>query len=300
MKTVLQILRTTKKALLDGGVENAENEAQWLIEKVYNTDKVTLMTKRVMSGEDSEIVLDALVKRRIAGEPLQYLLGEWDFMGIKVDVGQGVLIPREDTFAVISSTFDYLDKLCERLESGEKVRILDLCSGSGIIALYLEKRYRKAEIYALEKDKAAFAYLERNIAKNDSHITPVLGDVFESFVNYEDGFFDLIISNPPYVKTSELDSLQKEVLYEPKAALDGGEDGCDFYKAIVKLWSQKLKDGGMLSFELSEEQFDDVAQLMRQKGFKRIKAYFDLSGVRRAINAVLNTQDLQEASAYTV
>lgn len=279
MADALTVLKEIKRLFEDNHIDNASNEALWLFEKVLGVDKITLMRNKMDMDDLQRDRIKKLAAKRIEGMPIQYLLGEWDFMQSFVSVGEGVLIPRDDTEVVVTSVFDFLDKTGDL-----DIKILDLCSGSGIIAISLKKQYKNAHVFALEKSDEAFCYLLENVKRNNISVECIKGDVFEDFNKFDDGFFDLIISNPPYIKTDEIPTLQKEVQFEPKMALDGGKDGYDFYKAIVSLWSRKLKQGGMLSFELGEGQFDTVALLMKQEGFKNIREFYDLSDVKRAIN----------------
>ena len=129
----------------------------------------------------------------------------------------------------------------------------------------------------------AFEFLEKNIKRNNSKVNAVKGDVFKSFCDFEDDTFDLIVSNPPYIKSDDIQTLQAEVQQEPRLALDGGKSGYDFYEAIIKNWSAKLRHGGALAFELGENQSDYVSDLMKSQGFENIRTSLDLGGVQRAI-----------------
>ena len=193
-----------EKTLLENGIENPRFEAK----ELYNA----------FSGEE----LKKAIERRIKGEPLQYILGEWEFYSLPFIVGEGVLIPRPETELLVDLALKYATK---------ESKIIDLCSGSGAIAIAIAKN-TGASLFALEKYEKALNYLEKNIALNKANVKVIKEDLF----NFEPSEkFDIIISNPPYIKKADLASLQKEVRFEPMTALDGGEDGLIFYRHIAKL-----------------------------------------------------------------
>ena len=165
-------------------------------------------------------------------------------------------------------------------------RRLTSVPGSGAIAVALDK-ISGATVTAVEIDETAFSYLETNVKENNSSVKPVMADALKICDTFADGGLDLIVSNPPYIKSADIETLQKEVQLEPRLALDGGEDGCDFYREIVNRWSRKLKKGGALAFELGEGQADAVKALMTDKGFSDFKISLDFGGVQRAIIGTL-------------
>ena len=245
-----------KSALEKGGIENAAFEAQCMLEHLTGFGRASLLAH---GGDafDRQDELDEMIKRRLKNEPLQYILGSWSFCGIELLVGEGVLIPRDDTEVVLNLCLDFL-------KNKNIAKCVDLCSGSGAIALALE-RYAKADVTAVELSDKAFYFLEKNI--KDSNIDAL----------------KVIVSNPPYIPSRELPTLQAEVQFEPSMALDGGDDGCDFYRAIVRDWSSKLKTGGALAFELGEGQADAVRAMMEGAGFTNIRTETDFGGTHRAI-----------------
>ncbi|MBQ1977190.1 MAG: peptide chain release factor N(5)-glutamine methyltransferase, partial [Ruminococcus sp.] len=226
-----------------------------------------------------------MCQRRAKVEPLQYITGCWEFYGRKYYVGEGVLIPRDDTEVVLRSTFPFLDKLKEKKD----VKILDLCSGSGILAITLKLLYPKAQVTAVEISDSAVEYLRRNSKENCADIRIIHDDIFACVDSFEDGEFDMIISNPPYVTPEDMENLQKEVTFEPSLALaGGGEDGCDFYRRIIPLYTPKLRNGGMLAFEYDAQQAFIIKDLMEQKNYSQISIFDDLGGVHRAINGTMH------------
>ncbi|MFQ7778555.1 MAG: peptide chain release factor N(5)-glutamine methyltransferase [Ruminococcus sp.] len=279
--TVGEAYRKTKDILTEAGFETPAFEALCLTEKVFGFNRLALITKgeETVASEEKLAVLAELTEKRLNHEPLQYLLGKWSFMGIDLLVGEGVLVPRDDTEVVTSLCIDYLS--CK-----ESPNVIDLCAGSGAISLALEK-YANCKVTAVELSDKAFSYLTQNIKLNNSAVNALNGDIFECHKDIADNSLDLIVSNPPYIKTADIASLQKEVQHEPAMALDGGESGLDFYRRIVPLWKSKLKAGGALAFELGEGQYDEVSRILADNGFGGITESIDFGGVQRAIIGTL-------------
>lgn len=244
-----------------------------------NSQEQLLNYKKELTDNEENKVKDILFKR-INGYPLQYILGKWTFMGRDFSLGEGVLIPRDDTEVVVLSVIPYL-------EQNKNLRIIDLCSGSGIIAVTLKCMFPKCEVHALELSEKALPYLKRNIESLAPDVILHQGDLNLLCECFEDNYFDLVISNPPYIESEVIPTLQTEVKREPKMALDGGTDGLDFYRSITQKWSNKLKPGGMMAFELGEGQFDIVKAIMKEIGFENISEYKDLGNIQRAINGTL-------------
>lgn len=278
--TVNEIYQSGLKLLENNNIENSKFEAQSLLQKAFSLDKVGfIMHKTDKADENCSQNFLKLIEKRISGEPLQYILGEWSFMGFDFKVGRGVLIPRDDTEVVVNLCIDFLKNRTDK-------KTVDLCSGSGAIAVALDK-ISGAKVTAVEIDETAFSYLETNVKENNSSVKPVMADALKICETFADGELDLIVSNPPYIKSADIETLQKEVQLEPRLALDGGEDGCDFYREIVNRWSRKLKKGGALAFELGEGQADAVKALMTEQGFSDFKISLDFGGVQRAIIGTL-------------
>ncbi len=243
--------------------------------KVERKDLI-LDKERNLSEKEVKKVLDVL-DLRLKHIPLQYIIGKWEFMNLEFEVGEGVLIPREDTSVLVSEIINIFKNKSE-------LKILDLCSGSGCIAIALEKNLKEDSIiYALEKSEKAYDFLCKNIKKHKSNVISMNKDILLCYEEFKDSFFDCIVSNPPYIKSNDLPFLQKEVLFEPKLALDGGMDGLYFYNNICKLWSHKLKPGGILAFEIGKGQFDDVKDIMIGFDFVDINFKKDINGIKRVI-----------------
>lgn len=278
--TVNEIYQSGVKLLEENNIENSRFEAQSLLQKAFSLDRVGfIMHKTDKADENCSHNFLNFIKKRISGEPLQYILGEWSFMGFDFKVGRGVLIPRDDTEVVVNLCIDFLKNRTDK-------KTVDLCSGSGAIAVALDK-ISGAEVTAVEIDETAFSYLKTNVKENNSSVKPVMADALKICDTFADGELDLIVSNPPYIKSADIATLQKEVQLEPRLALDGGKDGCDFYREIVNRWSRKLKKGGALAFELGEGQADAVKALMTEQGFSEFKISLDFGGVQRAIIGTL-------------
>lgn len=278
--TVNEIYQSGLKLLENNNIENSKFEAQSLLQKAFSLDRVGfIMHKTDKADENCSHNFLKFIEKRISGEPLQYILGEWSFMGFDFKVGRGVLIPRDDTEVVVNLCIDFLENRTDK-------KTVDLCSGSGAIAVALDK-ISGAKVTAVEIDETAFSYLETNVKENNSSVKPVMADALKICDTFADGELDLIVSNPPYIKSADIETLQKEVRLEPRLALDGGKDGCDFYREIVSRWSRKLKKGGALAFELGENQADTVKALMTDKGFSDFKISLDFGSVQRAIIGTL-------------
>lgn len=182
-----------------------------------------------------------------SGEPLQYVIGKWDFYESEFEVGQGVLIPRPETEELVDEVVKFAKTLNNPL-------IFDLCSGSGCIGISIAKKIPTSTVYCIEKSEQAFKYLEKN-ANGLSNVVTILADIND---NFDLPQADIIVSNPPYIKSNELSSLQKEVQFEPKMALDGGIDGLDFYRIINDKWRTRLKKNGRLFLEIGNDQGESI------------------------------------------
>lgn len=206
------------------------------------------------------------------GEPLQYVIGKWDFYESEFFVGEGVLIPRPETEELTELVIDYAKSL-------EKPVIFDLCSGSGCIGISVAKKLSNAFVYCIEKSKDAYKYLERN-AKGVANVECILGDINDEF---DLPSADIIVSNPPYIKSGDMKTLQKEVKREPSMALDGGDDGLDFYRIINDKWKKYLKDNGRLFLEIGEDEGESIKDAL--SAFSNITVKKDLSGNDRMVVA---------------
>ena len=277
-----------KKAVTElsaAGNEAPEYEARELMYHFLGTDRMFLIDRAEDNvPEEKEILFMEAVEKRKTGFPLQYILGSWSFIETELSVGEGVLIPRDDTEVCVRECMELLD----RTGIAAPV-ILELCSGSGAISLALAKQYPFARITALELSEKAYGYLCRNIRGNnaDENVKPVRADVFTAYVDFPDHSFDVLISNPPYIRTDEIPTLQKEVGFEPQMALDGGSDGLDFYRCIAEKWLKKLKSGGIISLEIGEQQGRDVTGLLLHNAAENVRVIKDIAGLDRTVSGFI-------------
>ena len=277
--TVPALNNTVKSLLTRAGVENPAGDTFEILCAVLHCSRTELILRNDddLSEEEAEKAI-AMARRRICGEPIQYILGSWSFMGRDYKVGEGVLIPRDDTEVVVTEALRLSENIPDPV-------IVDLCAGSGVIAVTLAKELPNATVYAVEKSDAAFSYLTENIALNQANVRAIHADLRDCAGSFADDSLDMIVSNPPYIRSDEIAGLQKEVQYEPRLALDGGEDGYDFYKMILSLWTPKLRTGGAIALEIGEGQFDTIAAMYHDAGYTAINGVPDIQGIIRAVTA---------------
>lgn len=254
-RTLRELAREGSLFLTERGVADAAFDARQLLSLLLSLDGTAFLLNgdRPVSGEDAA-AYSALLERRAAGEPLQYLLGEWDFCGGTFFVGPGVLIPRPETEQLAETCIDAV------VSRGLKT-VYDLCAGTGCIGLTVAKACPQATVYLFELYDGAYAYLEKNAAAFGlPNVRLVRADVLQGA---PEGLPapELIVSNPPYIRGDEIAGLQKEVGFEPATALDGGADGFIFYRAIAEHWLPLLSKGGFAAAECGEDQPETVAAL---------------------------------------
>ena len=226
-----------------------------------------------------------LAQRHLDGEPVAYLIGEWEFYGLPLDISESVLIPRPDTEALV-------ERALARLQSAAEPRVLDLCAGSGCVGLALAKHLPGSRVTLGELDEGALRISRRNIRRNDltGRVAAMQMDALEKPPVHL-GEFDAIVSNPPYIPDGDIAGLDVSVRdYEPHLALKGGADGLDFYRAICAQWTAALRAGGCLLFEVGIGQADDVLRIMRSAGFGDVEITPDLNGIPRVVSGVLCTE----------
>lgn len=258
------------KDLVDsrGKIEGYEEEFEWILCSRKNVERVKLVSSKF----DYDDVSDAVYKldRVKNGEPLDYVLGESVFYGYKLTVNKNVLVPRPETELVVEQALKYITT---------DSRVLDLCTGSGAIAITIKKQ-SGASVVASDISEGALSVAKLNARKNDADVEFVLSDLFENV----EGEFDVIVSNPPYIRSSDIEGLDRSVKdYEPRLALDGGESGFDVYDKILTALPSKLKCGGTLVFECGYDQADEL--IGKINGFKEVFAVKDYSGIDRIIIA---------------
>ena len=219
-----------------------------------------------------------LVKRHLGGEPVAYLIGEWEFYGLPLDISPAVLIPRPDTEVLAT-------KLIDAARGAGSCRILDLCAGSGCIGLAVASQVLRSRVLLGEWDEEALKVCRQNIRRNQlsARVTSLRMDAREK-PSRQLGEFDCIVSNPPYIPTADIEALDPSVRdHEPHLALDGGADGLDFYRVIADKWRDALLPNGLMAFEVGIGQADEVLRIMRANGFGDIQIVKDLHGIPRVV-----------------
>ncbi|MPM96308.1 Release factor glutamine methyltransferase [bioreactor metagenome] len=220
-----------------------------------------------------------LIERRIKNEPLQYILGQWQFMSYDFKVGEGVLIPRPETEMLVEYALKHF--ACD----GQWV-FFDLCSGSGCIGISLAKLFKNASVYCIEKSEKALDYLQENVRINGcNNVTAIKGDILNGFSSFYLPKPDCVLSNPPYIESDVLSHLQTEVCFEPKMALDGGKDGYNFYKVIAKKWLPFLKIGGRCAVECGENQAETILRIFSDHS-NTIDVLNDFNNIGRVVTLV--------------
>lgn len=278
--TLTQVYLQGKRLLTEVEVDSPAFDAMCIFKFCFGIDRQGLILHgNDIADERKSARFFELIHQRATSRPLQYILGAWEFMGVEFKVGEGILIPRGDTEALVS-------KVLSLIEDIKNPKILDLCTGPGPIAITLAKRRVDASVFAVELSEVALRYLQANINLNAAeNVTPLRFDVLLDADKFNFNGFDIIVSNPPYIATSELKSLQKEVLSEPQMALNGGSDGLVFYHAIAKNWVKLLLRGGYLCVEVGIGQALAVADIFKAAGLDSIEVVRDLNGIDRVVTA---------------
>ncbi len=271
-----EITHALAAELQDAQIPDAGFEAGCMTASVCGAD-YRQKPEQAVSETEAE-ALHALCKKRMNGRPLQYLLGEWEFYGLPFFVGDGVLIPRQDT----ETLADYALRLLQPIAAP---RVLDLCSGSGCLAITMQHARPDAAVTAIEREAKALSYLRRNAARNRTAITIIEGDVLDPALAASFADYDLILCNPPYLTAEDLRCLQREVAFEPRTALDGGEDGLLFYRQLPVLWRTALHTGGTLAFEIGMGQETAVSAFLTDAGYAAPVQIPDLTEKIRVVAA---------------
>ena len=281
-------LQTRRTLLTKEDVDSATFLARELL--AYVTGKTKEQVIAQMQNYVSDDVctnVSALTQRILAGEPLAYILGEWEFYGMRILINPNVLIPRDDTCAVTDLAIK------QALLLDDHPRILDLCTGSGCIGLAVASRVKNAKVTLADISRDALQIARKNITnqKLSSRVTCVQANALESPPVFL-GKFDLIVSNPPYITTKEMGELPNSVAeYEPHLALHGGDDGLDFYRSITENYAEALNPGGYLCFEFGMGQGDAVCHILEKNGFSIQERSKDYNDRERAVIARYDRKD---------
>ena len=272
--TVSELFEKGKSLLREQSTENYLNEARWIFESVFQCGREYLIfhSDDIADDDLSALFLEK-TQKRASGVPVQYVIGSWDFYGESFEVGEGVLIPSPETELLVDFALDYL-------KDKENPVVFDLCAGSGCIGLTVAKNRPDAKVYLVEKSPDAFAYLEKNLNNlGCKNAKAVSGDIFNGYDYFDLPEPDLILSNPPYIETADIEGLQSEVHYEPLMALDGGADGMVFYNAIAEKW---LGHCSVVAVECGEGQADSIKTLFSSI-FADVYSVKDFNDIERTV-----------------
>lgn len=270
-----ELLKMGIENLKTANIENPISNARILLAYTLNTTKeyIVMHNKEEINIIKKEEYMQN-IEKLIKGIPIQYITNCQEFMKLDLYVDENVLIPRADTEVLV-------EEVISLSKERNSINILDLCTGSGAIAISCAKYIQKSKVFASDYSIKALAVAKRNCEKHNVNVEFIHSDMFEKIGNLN---LDIIISNPPYIKTKIIDILQKQVKHEPKMALDGGEDGLDFYKIIVNNAFKYLKKDGYLCMEIGYDQKEDVMNLLKKsKNYKDIYSKRDLCGNDRIV-----------------
>ena len=289
VKTYSQLYLDARKSLM--ATEDTQTAGmlarQLLCHVSRKTHEQILADRDLYASEAICEEMDALTARVAAGEPLAYVLGEWEFYGLKLCMDKNVLIPRDDTCAVAALAIQ------KGLFLGKDPRILDLCTGSGCIGLAIASRVKDARVTLADISRDALYVAKKNVIRNGltGRVSCIQADALgrpSAFL----GKFDLIVSNPPYITTEEMSRLDRSVKdFEPHLALHGGDDGLEFYRSIARSYAAALKPGGYLAFEFGDSQGDDVCRILEENMYTILERTRDYNGRERAVIAQLSRKE---------
>lgn len=279
-KTIEKVLAEGKALLKDAHIRTWALDGEILLSHVLSFSRVQLFThSKDEISEEQEKVYKDLIYRRLKGTPTQYLTNEQEFMSLPFYVNNHVLIPRQDTEILVETALELIDRKKE-------FQVLDVCTGSGCIGISIAYYAPLSRVIGIDISEPALNVAEHNAKLNqvNDRVHFIKSNLFKGVSEDLKGTIDMIVSNPPYIPTDEIKGLMKEVSeYEPTIALDGGKDGLDFYRFIVKDGKEYLKSGGILLFEIGYNQGDEVAWLLKSHGFNSVEIKKDLAGLNRVV-----------------
>ncbi len=272
-----EIIKESNKRLKILNIEDSSIKVRLLIEYVFKIPKEQIILNEEKELEENKLTqFYNLLEKIENGMPIQYITNKQEFMGLNFYVDENVLIPQPDTEILVEEVIKYIRKHREN-----KLRILDLCTGSGIIAISIAKYLKNVEIYASDISEKALDVAKRNAKSHNVNIKFICSDMFKNIKEKE---FDIIVSNPPYIESNVINTLSKEVQKEPKLALDGGEDGLKFYETIIKNARNYIKQSGSIFLEIGYNQKEKIKEIFNSyKYYSKIKCVKDLAGNDRVI-----------------
>lgn len=276
--TIRSLVKEGADILEKNKIADAANDSMEIFFHVTGMNRLQYLMKQ------GEPVIDELkneffrlIQRRAGHIPLQHITGKAYFYGLEFEVDENVLIPRFDTEVLVEKVLKY---------AKPGMNILDMCTGSGCIAVAIKKNVPDAEVMAADISQNALRLAERNAIKNDVSVNFICSDLFDKVSAAGGDGFDIIVSNPPYIKTAVIEELSDEVkLHDPYIALNGYKDGLFFYRQITNKARQYLKKGGILAYEIGHDQAEDVSAIMKDTGFGNIEVIKDLAGLDRVVVA---------------
>lgn len=276
--TIREVLTNIRGRLQNAGIEDFEYESWVFLDWKLHIDRAEFYMNP--NGEVKEELLEELesvLKQREQRVPLQYLMGECEFMGYDFYVDEQVLIPRQDTECLVELAVESIRKELT------KVRVLDLCTGSGCIGISVAKLCPDTEVTLADISDGALSVAKKNAQNLGVDVTLIKGNLFENI----EGRFDYILSNPPYIPSEVIEGLMPEVKeHEPRLALDGEADGLSFYRRIINAAPDYLNSDGRIYFEIGAEQGEDLTRLMNERGFCEVKVHKDLAGLDRIVTGI--------------
>lgn len=275
---IKEALKKANQILIQNSIDEVFLKSRILLAHILNVEKEYLII------HDDEVLLSLQeneffekVNKLCSGVPIQYLTNSQEFMGFNFYVDENVLIPQPDTEILVENVISIIKNLQKSCQ--KEITVLDLCTGSGIIGVCLKKYLQNVNVLSSDISSNALEIAKKNANLQNVKIDFIKSDLFENI----DEKFDVIVSNPPYIKTDKINELSKEVKNEPRLALDGGQDGLDFYRRIIKESTNFFRKTGYLALEIGYDQKEAVENLFKNFKYKEIKIFKDLSDIERVI-----------------
>lgn len=281
------LYQTGRAKLKEAGIEEADLDAWYLLEFITGVSKASYYgNPKAEVGTEKAEAYEKALEKRTEHIPLQHITGSQYFMGYEFVVNENVLVPRQDTENLVEEAYAHIKKKLKETK-GEKIKVLDVCTGSGCIIISLRKLVEEIEGSGVDISDKALEVAKENADRFQVPVTFEKSDLFEKV----EDCYDVIVSNPPYIKTAVIEELAEEVrLHDPYIALDGKEDGLYFYRKIINDAKKHLKRGGALFFEIGHDQAEDVSALLLAAGYEKIEVKKDLAGLDRVVSALYNKE----------